>query len=273
MRRKGSAVHAWPVRVLRLAVIVALVAVMVPLGVPAASAAGNTYWVDIGSGVDDASHGTELAPFKTITYAVSQSDGIDTIMVEPGTYSEANGESMPIQIFDGETLISTGGAASTIIHGANMRMLLVVNGWHDGDRLEGFTFTGSGDGTYSGVLINLQTASSGINVPLITGSVFSGNNNGTQGALQVSSPNIGVATAIAIENSTFTNNAGTSGGALDYYGYGSFSLVGNTFTDNSGEYGGDGIPPRQMGGDSRRRTHPRARVAHLPASSPPILVR
>ncbi len=237
MRRKGSAVQAWSVRVLRLAVIVALVAVMVPLGVPAASAAGVTYWVDISTGVDDGAHGTEVAPFKTITYAVSQADGTDTIMVEPGTYSEANGESMPIQIFDGETLISTGGAASTIIQGASGKMLLVVNGWSDGDRLQGFTFSDGGGGSSPGVQFNLQFASSGTNVPLITGNVFSGNNVGTGGALVVGSPNLGVATAIAVESNTFTGNLASSGGAFRYDGYGSFSLTGNTFTGNVAQLG------------------------------------
>jgi hypothetical protein len=60
----------------------ALMAVMVPVGVPGASAiliVPAEYWVDINSGVNDSSHGTESAPFKTITYAASVAGSADTI--------------------------------------------------------------------------------------------------------------------------------------------------------------------------------------------------
>ncbi len=236
MRRKGSAIHAWSVRVLRLGVIVALMAVMMPFGAPAASAANNTYWVDNVSG-DNTNPGTELLPFETITYAVSVADPADSIRVKAGTYSSANGETLPI-VLSGETLFSSAGSATTIIQGNGSQQLLVINGWADGDNLAGFTFENGGTGGNAAVLVNLQTAVSDATRPYIAGNVFSHSDNGTGGALVISSPTLGVATAILVQGNTFSDNVASTGGALKYDGYGAVHIVGNTFATNSATSGG-----------------------------------
>ena len=59
---------------LHCAVVIAVVAVMVPVGVPAASAqtaTAETYWVDAVSGIDLPTRGSQTEPFATITYAAS----------------------------------------------------------------------------------------------------------------------------------------------------------------------------------------------------------
>ncbi|MDI7207438.1 DUF1565 domain-containing protein [Leptospira santarosai] len=55
----------------------------------------NVHYVDALSG-KNSNPGTSLAPYKTITYAVSQPG--DTIYVAPGIYNEALGETFPIRI-------------------------------------------------------------------------------------------------------------------------------------------------------------------------------
>ena len=237
MRRKGSKAQAVLARVLRAVVIAAVMAVMVPVGVPGAQAAGAEYWVDIANGVDDASHGTEAAPFKTITYAASVADGTDTIWVEPGTYSTANGETLQI-ILNGETLVSTAGAQTTILQGNGSQMLLVINGWDDGDRLEGFWFDNGGTGTGAAVLVNLGYTIAVGSEPVIANNKFTGCDNGTGGALIVSSPDDSVVTGISVESNAFSYNTATDGGAFEYDGYGPLDLIDNTFLGNSAEYGG-----------------------------------
>jgi hypothetical protein len=74
-------------RALRMAVITALAAVMIAIGAPAAQAqtvTADTYYVDAVSGINLPGRGSQAEPFNTFTYAVSQSDALDTIMVQPG---------------------------------------------------------------------------------------------------------------------------------------------------------------------------------------------
>ncbi|MHB1019995.1 MAG: cell wall-binding repeat-containing protein [Coriobacteriia bacterium] len=236
MSRGGSRTRCAFARALRLFVLVALTAAMVPVAAPAAGALPATYWVDIVNGADT-NPGTEAEPFKTITYAVSVALSADTIMVKPGTYSEANGETLQI-VLSGETLISTGGSAVTIIDGEDANQLLVINGWGSGDRLEGFTFRHGGTGIYTAVTVSLNSVASAESQPLITNNVFSSNNVGTGGALAVSSPSVGVATALKVETNAFENNHATTGGAIRYDGYGSIDIVQNTFSGNTAMSGG-----------------------------------
>ncbi|EKT88548.1 LIC10774 family surface protein [Leptospira santarosai] len=62
----------------------------------------NVHYVDALSG-KNSNPGTSLAPYKTITYAVSQPG--NTIYVAPGIYNEALGETFPIRIPAGMNLI------------------------------------------------------------------------------------------------------------------------------------------------------------------------
>lgn len=76
-----------------------------------------TYWVQAnvnGSGL------TEASPFGNITWALSHCDANDIIKVMPGTYnytSGTKGETFPLNVtYTNVTIISTGGAANTIIN-------------------------------------------------------------------------------------------------------------------------------------------------------------
>src|SRR5581483_8517122 len=82
--------------------------------------ATSIIWVDASAG-SDANAGTFASPVKTIKKALTIAT--DTIAVRPGTYNAALGETFPITVQSGIKLVSTSGAASTIIDatGANSR--------------------------------------------------------------------------------------------------------------------------------------------------------
>jgi hypothetical protein len=72
----------------------------------------------------DANAGTNAAPFKTITKALSVADSGNVITVRPGRYDEANGEVFPLVVPDYVALIGDefnkgGGATPTLILGGD----------------------------------------------------------------------------------------------------------------------------------------------------------
>jgi len=80
------------------------------VGVPHAD-----YYVDASSG-SDTNPGTLGAPFKTVTYAVATAGPDKTILVFPGTYDAALGETFPIRLAHGQSLVGdvpTKGAGTT----------------------------------------------------------------------------------------------------------------------------------------------------------------
>lgn len=115
------------------------------------SGSDYSFYVSALSG-DDANAGTEQAPFKTITKAMSVAQPDDSVKVNPGTYDIANGEVFPIQIPDGVSLIGDEnnrgrGAVYTIIQGQDS-----VNAFYeaavagsDGGRISGFTIKAEDD--------------------------------------------------------------------------------------------------------------------------------
>jgi len=87
------------------------------VGVPHAD-----YYVDASSG-SDANPGTPGAPFRTITYAVAAAGPNKTIFVAPGTYDAVLGETFPIRLQQGQSLIGDvsnrgEGTPATIIYGS-----------------------------------------------------------------------------------------------------------------------------------------------------------
>ncbi len=62
------------------------------------------FWVDLSNGLDSNS-GTERAPFKTITYALTQAGQNKIVKVLPGTYDLSNGETFPLILQPGQSLI------------------------------------------------------------------------------------------------------------------------------------------------------------------------
>ncbi|MDO8848169.1 MAG: DUF1565 domain-containing protein [Coriobacteriia bacterium] len=237
MARSGLRTHDGLVRLSRLLVVAALMAVMVPVGVPVASAqplTAETYWVDAINGLNT-NPGTEVLPFATITYAASVSDALDTIMVEPGTYNGAINEVFPISL-NGQSLKSTGGATVTTIQGNGSQQLLSILAWDDGDSLEGFTIQDGGIPGIAAVGVNLSTPTDALTAPTITGCTFLSNDGGTLGgALNVI---VGMNADVTVFQNTFTNNSASSGGAIRATAYGNLYLAENDFFNNTATQGG-----------------------------------
>jgi len=83
---------------------------------------GADYYVDASSG-SDTNPGTFLAPFKTITHAATVAGQDKTIRVLPGTYDAALGETFPIRLESGQSLIGDvlnkgAGTTPTTIYGS-----------------------------------------------------------------------------------------------------------------------------------------------------------
>ena len=128
--------------------ILSLALVSVPLG-GRVEAAPITYYVNAATGNDGntpAQAQNPATPWLTITHAVGAVIGGDTIIVGPGTYDSALGESFPIRIGMSLTLQSSGGAAVTTISsdGSDVMTLDLNDGqWVT---FTGFTVTGGGNG-------------------------------------------------------------------------------------------------------------------------------
>lgn len=111
-------------------------------------------YVDAAAGLDT-NAGTSAAPFKTITKAMGAAASGQTVQVREGTYSATNGETFPIKVPAGVSLIgdeiargSRTNGQSTVITGAGNSVVGGVAAVEPGAgaTVAGFTITGVGAG-------------------------------------------------------------------------------------------------------------------------------
>ncbi len=228
-------------RALRLVVLIALIGLAVPApAAPVQVAVGEPVirWIDVANG-DDAAAGTQEAPFKTLTYALSVSSSLDTLIVQPGTYGTASGETFPLNVY-GQTLMSAKGADVTILQGDGANEIMIAEGLGDGDSVSGFTFTGGAGGPGSGLNCKLTvTAPEGW--PSIVNNAFVGNaSDAGGGALNLMSVMSEVCSP-RIANNQFVGNSAAAtfdGGAVQVLNKVSATFEGNFFEDNTASTGG-----------------------------------
>lgn len=219
----------------------ALVALMVPSLGPPAAANGDPveYWVDPVDG-DNGNPGTEAEPFKTITHAIDVASGLDTIMLLPGTYNAASGETFPL-LPGGESFKGVGGADVTIIEGpgtGGSNTMIMNNPWID-DFVEGITFTNGGTGTGGALLVSINNGMTAPDSPRISDCVFSDNTAAGSGGGALCIVGAAPLSHPLVENCLFIRNeSSTNGGALKLDGSVSATLRGNAFIDNAAESGG-----------------------------------
>jgi hypothetical protein len=192
----------------------------------------QSWYVDAASG-KDVNEGSSASPLKTITKALSLATANQSVHVRPGNYDAANGETFPLQVPAGVSLIGDepNRGAST---GAPVKIAGNVN-MGAGSTLAGFTVTSAGNG------VTLPAANVVVRSNTITG-------NGSWAVVVSSSTNhlialnaitnnasLGIYSAAAatatgkVENNTITGNSfgieyDAGGGDL---GGGSFGSVGN----------------------------------------------
>ncbi len=245
----------WSRRASALLVLMVLTVAMVPLGAAPLSATIDpiTYWVDDDG--DNANPGTEAEPFATITYALTQAGSADTVMVKPGTYSEAKGEAFPL-LPSGESIMSSDGADVTILEGNGSESILIVNSPGTGDTVSGLTFTNAGGGwavlfsmgnsaspgwplvednifrdNADACALRFSQFGSGSYVPVVRGNQFL-RNTYLNGAGLYADMQVGDS-GIVIEDNVFAENEAESGAALMLITVDTTATItGNTFVGN-----------------------------------------
>jgi predicted outer membrane repeat protein len=221
-------------RLCSVLLLLALAAAYVPMAVPSAAAVTpTTYWVDDGG--SDGNPGTEAEPFKTITNAASVALSDDTIMVKPGLYDAANGETFPISLW-GESLVSSDGTATTILDGGSTSLILSVHGDLDGLEIRGLTFrNGGGCGPGAGMRVYASYGTSQTDSPLIEGNYFQSNEatGYAGGALNIYSSGPDPLRPRIADNVFVGNSSAQQGGALQTDGRVSPTLVSNVFIGNT----------------------------------------
>lgn len=221
-------------------VVVALVALMVPaVSLPrAANGLPTTFWVDATSGLDT-NAGTETTPFKTITHALEVATSFDTLMILPGEYGVANGETFPL-VASGESFLGVQGADATRIVGNGLSRVMYWNPTDEGDFIEGLTFTGGGVDQAAGVYALINNGLSAPDTPRITECVFADNDAmSNAGALWIGSVGPDPAYPLLEHDSFYGNRALGGGGALWIGANASVTLRDSWFSDNmSGGAGG-----------------------------------
>ncbi len=89
-----------------------------PLDPPAAVLALAHYYVDAVQGSNATGDGSQAAPWQTITHALGQVSGPDVeIHVAPGVYNSALGETFPIVMEPGISLLGSGYTATSLVAG------------------------------------------------------------------------------------------------------------------------------------------------------------
>ncbi|MHB1017132.1 MAG: cell wall-binding repeat-containing protein [Coriobacteriia bacterium] len=227
---------------LRCVVVVALMALMVPaVGLPtAANGLPVIFWVDAVNGLD-ANAGTEAAPFKTITHALEVASSLDTLMILPGDYDTANGETFPL-VASGESFLGVQGADATRIVGNGASQVMYWNPTDAGDYVEGLTFTGGGVDQAAAIYALINSGLSAPDTPRITECVFANNDAlSNAGAVWVGSVGPDPAYPLLERNSFYGNRALGGGGALWIGANASATLRDNWFSDNRASGAGGAV--------------------------------
>ena len=112
---------------------------------PGPPALPENLYVNASTGSDNTGDGSEGNPWKTITFALDQvtTEG-HTINVAAGTYDATLGESFPILMKDGVTLIGAGNDQSIIDGQAGASVIKCISILNESSLLSGFTITGGG---------------------------------------------------------------------------------------------------------------------------------
>lgn len=205
---------------------------------------GIIWYVDAVFGSDSSGDGTPEFPFRTITHAIAHARKNDLILVAPGTYSTAIGESFPLRIpenvtVEGDPGTKGNGSTATFITGGGtyngVNTAIVID---SGAVFRGFLVTNTGgvgivvDNDSCTIEFNTITGNNSDGIRLLTGGTATIQNNTIS-----SNTGSGVlaqdATTPVLRQNTLSSNTvdgiranGTSNPSL--------GTGGNTFSSNGG---------------------------------------
>ncbi|MBN2209667.1 MAG: right-handed parallel beta-helix repeat-containing protein [Candidatus Coatesbacteria bacterium] len=195
------------------------------------------YYVDAELG-DDASDGSQEAPWRTITHALDTTVAFNlspvTVHVSAGTYSAStNGETFPLNMRSFLSLVGERADATILdAHGASSSVICFSR-VHD-STIEGFTITG-GDSDCGGGIYCFGSS------PTIRHNTITGNSAYNGGGIYCHGgwPTLGSAT---VSDNIISGNSASNGGGI-YCDGGSPTVSDNVISDNSayGAHGGGGI--------------------------------
>ena len=199
----------------------------------AGTSLADNYYVNASTGSNATGNGTQSSPWKTITYGLSQISGTGHVLyVDSGTYNTTLGETFPIAVKNGVSLVGAGIDVSIVDAGGTnivMRCAGIVDAT---TRIEGFTIKG---GNVSGTM---QSGGSGFYISggsalTITNNKVTGNSNysaGYGGGIYVSS-----STPSILNNVITGNSPGTFGDGGGIYVVNASPLIrGNRVVGNIG---------------------------------------
>ncbi len=209
--------HAWRHRARRLLLLGCVMALTISvMPISPAAAAPKTWWVDTWPYGNNANAGTETAPFRSITYAMTKAVSGDTIMVKPGTY-DAPDETLPIYLKAGVRLTSSGGAEVTIIDANSTASVVSIVNASAGTELSGFIIR-EGMATYGGGVHIYNTMPQSAGWPLIAENTIIANTaTNVGGAIDVQAAP-GILAAPLIKDNWITGNTAANGGGGLYCG-------------------------------------------------------
>ena len=170
-------------------------------------------YVDVNAGADDTDCSNPDTPCRTITYALTQTEGNEEICIDAGTYDSSAGETFPLTLKQGTSLKCRGDDYSTVISGG------LTN-----------TIVGAAGASVEGCMLSVGTATAAIydNGAAITVNdcLIESAGYGTGG--------ISLSADSTVSNSTIRNfQQGEVGGRGITVSSGSPSITGNTITGNT----------------------------------------
>ena len=170
-------------------------------------------YVDVNAGADDSDCSNPDTPCKTITYALTQTDGNEEICIDAGTYDSAAGETFPIALKQGASLNCRGDNHTTIITNSSTTDTIV----------------GAPSASVEGCKISVTNVVSAIDD---NGAVITVNDCFIDGGSDING--IYLSAGSTVSNSTITKfKVGEVGGTGIIVSSGSPSITGNTITGNS----------------------------------------
>ncbi len=157
------------------------------------------------SGSDDTGTGSEANPFRSIQWAIAWSAAGDTVLIEPGTYTDVFSFTGKDVIVASRFFLDSDSTHiyNTTLDGENSRSIVSFTGEESTNAiLEGFTLTrGAAE---NGGAVYIETGST----PTLRNLIFDGNNASDEGGA------IYVASNAEFQECRFLDNSATEGGAI-----------------------------------------------------------
>jgi parallel beta-helix repeat protein len=199
------------------------------------------YYVNAATGSNISGNGGSGTPWKTITYALGQINGTGhTLFIASGTYNVDLGETFPIIMEDGVSLIGAGATTCIIDAGGTNSVIKCIGIVYPGTHVEGITFRKGGNVTHGSgfyisagsVLIiqnNIITLNNADGLYVENSSPLIRNNRILNNAYTPGIHTSGLSSSPRIINNVITGNSD----GIECTNFSQPEIINNTFSGNS----------------------------------------